>query len=148
MLMAKKASNNLTVIERMGLLPGEAIAHAIDRFDIMGRAGNRLDLGAQVLDVQIDGAFVAFKADALQKVEQIEAGIDMSRRGHQGGQQIEFGGGQVDIVVSHLHRMGAAIQNDIGCMQAPCLTGSFFPLRRSTAFTRAINSRGRNGLVM
>ena len=63
MLITKNASNNLTVIERMALLPDEAVSHAVHCFHIMGLAGRRLDLGAQVLDVQIDGAFVTFITD-------------------------------------------------------------------------------------
>ena len=50
---------------RLALRGFEAIAHTVNRFDVVWRIGNWLNLGAQILNVQINGAFVAFKTDTL-----------------------------------------------------------------------------------
>src|SRR4030065_1671964 len=62
---------------------GETVAGTVHRLDIFWIGGVRLDLGAQVADVDINRALIAFIGAALQPVEQLQTGEDPPWRCHQ-----------------------------------------------------------------
>jgi hypothetical protein len=70
--------------------------------------------------VRVDGAFIALVADALDDVQQVEAGVDPSGRGDERGQDVEFGGGEVHERVAHFNGAAVAIQHDIRRFQYFC----------------------------
>jgi hypothetical protein len=51
----------------------ETIAGAVHGLDVVRVGGILLDLGAQIADMNIDRAFVAFISSALQVVQQLQA---------------------------------------------------------------------------
>ena len=68
---------------------------------------------------------------------------------HQVGQKLELLGRQLDHRATQAHLVGGGVQLQIPGTEAGRLRGaSTAPLaRRRTAFTRAVNSRGENGLA-
>src|SRR5512142_1741100 len=109
-LIAMKDRTSLRVMERIASFPRKPIAHAVNRLDEARRARVSLDLGAQVLDVQVDRALVAFVADALDNVEQVEPREHAARRAHQGRQQVEFRRREVHVALVHLDGAAASVQ--------------------------------------
>src|SRR5262245_5392727 len=80
----KKARLSFRVRERIGLWPlSQAVAQAINGFDVAGIFWIRLKLGPQIADMHINGALIPFVGVARHAVEQIEPGEDPPRRGHQ-----------------------------------------------------------------
>src|SRR5262245_51900434 len=80
----KKARLSFRVGARMDLRPlGQAVAQAINSFDVAGIFWIRLNFGPQIADMHVNGALVPFVGVARHAVKQIEPGEDPPRRGHQ-----------------------------------------------------------------
>src|SRR5215203_6084770 len=86
--------------ERRLLLCRKAIAHAIDSVDILWVARVGFDLGAQVTNMHIDGALVAFICLARYPIKQIEAREHLPRRSHQSRQNSELRWRKIDRAVA------------------------------------------------
>ena len=56
------------------------------------------ELGAQVLDVGVDGALVALEVVAEDLLDKLHAGINAARVAGERGEQLELGGGEVDFL--------------------------------------------------
>jgi hypothetical protein len=77
---AEECQNQFGTDGAHGSFPFEPISHAIDGLDIIRLARICLDLAAQILDVCIDRSFITFVADALDDIQQVEAGIHPTGR--------------------------------------------------------------------
>lgn len=88
----------------MVALPGavvrETIPHTIDGLNVLGIAWIGFDFGAQVANVDVDGALIAVDAAGTDMFGQIKPGKDPPRRGHERGQQFKFRGCEVDAAAA------------------------------------------------
>src|SRR3954451_20418508 len=72
------------------LLVAEAIAHAAHREDVVGLLGVRLELLAQMADVDVDGARVAIGRVAPHPGEQHVAGVHPPRARRERAEDLEL----------------------------------------------------------
>ena len=70
------AADQLLGLARSWPLRPKAVANALYRLDVARLARIRFNLLAQVLDVCVDCALVAFEVVALYSVDQLEARVD------------------------------------------------------------------------
>src|SRR5687767_9111340 len=66
-------SSRVKTLRRITASRGEFVADAVDGDQVLGRAGVRLDLAAQVLDVRVDGAGGEEAVDAVHAFQQLLA---------------------------------------------------------------------------
>ena len=83
------------IFDRILDLRAEAVAYAENGLDIVRFRWIWFDLCSQVADVDVDRAFDTLEGCTLQLDQQVGTREYMSRRGHQYGQQVKFGGRQV-----------------------------------------------------
>src|SRR4051794_9636348 len=82
----------------------EAVADAAHGEDRVGPVRVRLDLLAQMPDVDVDRARVAEVGGPPQRLEQHAAAVDAARVRHQRPQQLELDVGELRPLAAHLDR--------------------------------------------
>src|SRR5207245_8905513 len=93
----------------VALLLGEGIPDPTQRHDVARRGGIRLDLFADVTDVDVDGSLVLLKRVVVaHELEQLSPGVRPARAAREVPEQVEFGGGEADAIAVARH--AAAIE--------------------------------------
>src|SRR5690606_13691981 len=90
----------------------QRVADAVDGSDPL-----RTDLGAQRLDVAVEGARAACVRPAPDPRHQLLARVDRSRPGRQGSEQVELQRRQVHVGSLDLHSPGAALHRELSHRQ-------------------------------
>ena len=113
------------------------------------------ELAAQVPDVDVDDVLVAVPLRSPHRVDELAPGEGRPWAGGHGGEQVELGAGQVDGRAVEARPVGdrvdqqAADRERLGLRRGSASSAG--PVtergRRSMARTRAISSRGENGLT-
>ena len=107
------------------------------------------ELLAQLRDVDLDRARLAGRAEAPHRLQQLIARDHLAGVAQQVLEQVELALGELDLRAVDAHLAGAAgqdhraeLEHVLGVGGRPAL-----PARRRTALTRAVSSRGENGLA-
>ncbi len=118
-----------------------------------GVARLRLELLAQVPDVDVDRARVAVVGALPERLEQHPAAEDAARLRRERAQELELDVGELHRLVPHdLDRPARHVDHEpvaldpLGAASSPVTCGA--RARRSSARTRERNSRIENGFVM
>ena len=121
-------------------VPGSA--HGVDH-----RRPVRIDLLAQVGDVELDHVRLAAEVVVPDPIEDLGLAEHPPRVAHQVAQQLELGGRQRDLDPAPGDFVAVFVKREIADHQRGVARTWVAPLRRSSARSRAITSSRLNGLV-
>jgi hypothetical protein len=132
----------------MLLARAQAIAHAPHRLDEPRISRVALDLGAQAIDVQIDGVLVAVEARASHAIEQIGPREDLIGAAGEMVEQIELAQRERDHLVCAAQFPAHRIEHEGTELRGDTVPDVTFmrSARRSRARTRATSSSTEKGL--
>src|ERR1700730_2179826 len=112
--MKMNAALSFTRMLRMTLVPGlELVPDAVHRDDVARSLGIGFHLAAQVLDMRVHGAFVAFEGMSLHAIDQLHPREDLVGTAGHDLEQPELGRGQFDAPASEADLVGPEIDDKI-----------------------------------
>ena len=106
----KRVARLLGVVLLGGL---ETIAHAVDGVEPLGVARVIAQLGAQVLDVRVDGALVALEIVAEDLLHELHAGVDAAGVTGKRGEELELGSGELNLVLVDRNLVAGDVDDEL-----------------------------------
>src|SRR5262249_59817382 len=104
-------ATRMTVVSSIAVRVAEAVADATNGEQVVGRLGVGREVLAKVPDVDVHRAGVAVGGVAPDVLEQHLPGEDPSRRGGEGGEDLELDVGELDLLPAQQRR--AALEVDL-----------------------------------